>query len=311
MQKIFACFHLDWATDPNSYLKSIGIISYFIGQGVCMPLLNEPELLKIASKLPMISSIAIKIISLIDNPNTSREQIVDLVKSDKVVFAECFKQANSVAVASLRQYKNLNEVVDVLGFNHIKKVCIFLAAKSIIDDPKVWFESVFTAVAANYLAKKSGMDTFEADRIYMAALLLNYGSYVLNQAFPNLYTKVKALSDYQLKLDAEREEFGMTHPEISALLFEKYNVPRYITEIIENQKNIYGDANEYDKNNMLIEIGRVLSGIQDLDFDSIRANLDLDLIQRQVERFSINTEDFDENSLERIKTETQEVSYRK
>lgn len=276
-----------------------------------MPILDEIELLKIASNLPLISSSAINIISLIDNPKTSRDQIVDLVKADEIIFAECFKQANSAAVASLRQYRNLNEIVDILGFNHIKKVCIFLAAKSIIDDPQIWFESVFTAVAANYLAKKSGMNTFEADRVYMAALLLNYGSYVLNQSFPNLYSKVSIMRDYKLRLNAEREEFGITHPEISALLLNRFNVPSYITEIIESQKNIYGDANEYSKNNMLIELGRVLSGIQDLDFDSVRARLDLGLIQRQVERFSINTEDFDERSLERIKTETQEVSYRK
>lgn len=69
-----------------------------------MPLLNEAQIINMANKLPVVSASAIQILSLIDNPRTSRNQIVEILKSDESLFAECFKQANSAAVSSMREY---------------------------------------------------------------------------------------------------------------------------------------------------------------------------------------------------------------
>lgn len=55
-----------------------------------MPILTSDEIFQLANKLPRLSPAAVEIVSYIDNPNTSREQIVELVKADSRIFAECF-----------------------------------------------------------------------------------------------------------------------------------------------------------------------------------------------------------------------------
>jgi HD-like signal output (HDOD) protein len=58
---------------------------------------------------------------LIDNPNTTRDQVAHLVAQDEYLFAQCFKHANSAAISSLRELKTIQEILDILGFSYIKK----------------------------------------------------------------------------------------------------------------------------------------------------------------------------------------------
>ena len=90
-----------------------------------MPRLTKNEILELATQLPAVSTAATQLISIIENPMTSRNQIVDLLKVDEILFAECFKHANSAAVGAFRKFVTIHEIVDILGFSHIKRVALF------------------------------------------------------------------------------------------------------------------------------------------------------------------------------------------
>lgn len=269
-----------------------------------MPILSSQEIIRLAEDLPQLSPAAIKIISLVDNPNTSRDKIVSLIKSDSQIFAECMKQSNSAAVASRREFTTINQIVDSLGFNHIKKVSLFMSARVMYRDPSIWFESVFTAVAAHYLALKAGFDLRQADSIYMAGLFNNYGAFVLKTAYPALYNKVLNVNPKE-KMKNEKIEFGCTSSDVSALLMSKYGLPEYVTEILASQSSVYSD--KVKPENAFIELARILSTIHNLNIEKIHATLNLSAVRTFIENARIEDIGLTEESVHKLKVQTNEL----
>lgn len=269
-----------------------------------MPILSSTEILRLTDNLPQLSAAAVKIISFIDNPNTSREQIVELIKADAQILAECLKQSNSAAVASRRQYKNINEIVDALGFAHIKKVALFMSAKQMFSDPKIWFESVFTAVAAHYLALKAGYDSKEADSIYMAGLFNNYGSFVLKNSFPELFNCITD-TRFKERIEKEKEAFGNSTTTIGSIILAHYGLPEYVTKILSKQSEVY--TSDVKPENAFIELGRILSSIHNLNMEKLHLTLNLRVIREFVENAEIEKLDLTEESIERLNNQTKEL----
>jgi HD-like signal output (HDOD) protein len=271
-----------------------------------MPIISSSEIFTLASLLPRLSPAAVKIVSEIDNPNTSKEQIFEFVKSDPQILAESIRQANSAAIGSFREYRTLDQVIDVMGLNHIKKVALFLSAKSMVQDKDMWFESVYCAIASHYLAMKAGLDVISADRVYMAGLFFNFGSFILKMSFPLLYSKILKADDFRDRIQLEKEEFGISSPEISALVLSRYGLPPYITEIINKQSNVYS-MNDSTKENSYIEIARIFSKIQNLDIEKIYNVLDTDAIKRVVSKSGIELFNITQESLERIERQAKDL----
>jgi len=271
-----------------------------------MPIISSPEIFALADLLPRISPAAIRIISYIDNTNTSREKIIDLVKSDFQVLAECIRQANSAAMGSFREYKTINQVVDAMGFNHVKKVALFLSARSMVQDREMWFESVYSAIAAHYLALKAGYDMVSADKVYMAGLFFNFGALILKMSFPFIYSNILKAEDYRERMHLEKEEFGISSPEISALVLSKYGLPPYVTEIINRQGDVYSTRGARQENSF-IEIARLFSKIRDLDIEKIYNTLNTDTIRTVVANSGIELFNITQESVERIERQTQDL----
>jgi HD-like signal output (HDOD) protein len=243
-----------------------------------MPILTKRDIQELSMKLPAVSTVAMQMISLIEDLRTSRQEIIELLKLDEVLFAECFRHANSASVSSFRKFVTINEIVDVLGFSHIKKVALFTAAKSVIDDPKVWFESVFVAIAADHLARKNRFDYHLCDIVYMAALFQNFGSFLLSYFYPKIYRNLNKIVDYDERLKAQEEEFGYHSLDISILVLKNYNVPEYVIDVIRNQINVYTDKAR--KENVFIEIARVLQEMQNKPMRDIHKVLETARVRR-------------------------------
>ncbi len=267
-----------------------------------MPRLTKNEIFELASKLPAVSTAATQLINIIEDAKTSRNQIVDLLKVDEILFAECFKQANSAAIGAFRKFITIHEIVDVLVFSHLKRVALFVAAKSVIDDPKIWYESVFTAVAADHLARKNRFDYHLCDAVYMAALFQNFGAFLLNHFYPKLYKEINKIVDYEDRLAAQEKEFGYNALEISALLLKNFSIPDYVVDIVANQYNVYGPKAR--KENVFIEIGRILQEMQDKPLGDIHKTLETESVQESMMTSGIEMVNIDQDMLSLLKEHT-------
>lgn len=267
-----------------------------------MPILTKHELYELANRLPTVSTAAAQLVCIIEDTNTSRTQIVDLLKIDEILFAECFRHANSAGLGAMRTFNSINEIVDILGFSHIKRVALFTLAKTVIDDPRIWFESVFTATAADLLARKNNFAPAECDAIYMAALFQNYGSFLLSYFYPEEFNHSNISLDYDKRLEAQKQEFGYNSLEVSTLLMRNFQIPEYITTIVENQANVYNcDAT---KENVFIEIGRLLQEMHTEPLENIHETLEMDKVLNAVEDSRITLIEIDEDLISTLKGQT-------
>lgn len=267
-----------------------------------MPRITKNELFELASQLPAVSTAATQLLSIIDNPLTSRGQIVDLIKIDEILFAECFKHANSAAIGAFRKFVTIHEIVDILGFSHVKRVALFTAAKSVIDDPKIWYESVFTGIAADHLARKNRFDYQLCDAVYMAGLFQNYGAFLLNYFYPKIYKDISKLVDYEDRLAAQEKEFGYNTLQISAILLKSFNLPPYVVDIVENQSNVYNEKAR--KENVFIEIGRILQEMKEQTLDDIHKTLETEEVQESLMTSGIEMVNIDQDMLSLLKEHT-------
>lgn len=276
-----------------------------------MPILNDDQITKLASRLPAISTVPLTVVSLIEDPDTTREEIFEMVASDQSLFAECFKQANSVAVSSLREYKTISEVVDILGFNLLKKVALFVSAKSLIDDPTIWLESVFTAVAAKYLALEAGYDEVQSDRAYMAGLFVNYGSFFIKKFYNASYARISKIENFKERITEEYRVFGYSYPELSALILSRWNVPQYVIDIISRQVNVFDQDRPHDDFNVFLEVARNLYYVRGANVNarSIRDRLALDEVRALVLGTNLNLDKFSINQMNEIEMAVREFAF--
>lgn len=271
-----------------------------------MQILSKNDLLELASQLPTVSTAAAQLVGIIEDPNTTRADIVDLLKVDEILFAQCFKHANSAGFGSMKSYSTINEIVDVLGFGHIKKVALFALAKTVINSPKIWFESVFTATAAEFLARKNQFPDASCDAVYLAALFQNYGSFLFGHFYPEEYMVINKIVDFEDRLKAQKKQFGYNSLEVSSILMKDFKIPEYITKIIENQVNVYNSNST--KENVFIEIGRILQEMHGKSIEHIHETLEMDKVLNALEESRIELVTIDEDLVTNLKIQTEKLA---
>ena len=237
--------------------------------------------------LPASSPAVTKLLSIIDDPKTTRDDILKLLTVDQVLFANAFKYANSAAIGSCRKLKSLTEIIDILGFAILKNIAILTALRSVTVDKKLWFEGIFLAVAAKAIAKELKKDRNYCDEIFIASMMQSYGVFVLSHFYPDTYSKFRSMTDYQERIEKERETFEMSHLDISATVLLDWGLPAKVIEIIANQAAYKDKATE--EQNIIIELARFLSGMESKGDEEIKYLLESDeALQASLSKYKID-----------------------
>ncbi|KAF0203673.1 MAG: signal transduction [Gallionellaceae bacterium] len=79
--------------------------------------------------LPTLPDVAIKIQDLIDDPNVSADQIVQILSSDPLISAQLIKTANSALFADKVQVENVRGAVTRLGYRQLRNLVMTITMK--------------------------------------------------------------------------------------------------------------------------------------------------------------------------------------
>lgn len=185
---------------------------------------------------PSHFDVAIKIKQAVSDYTRSIEYVAEIIKCDPLISMKVLQEASRRNRTGIK-LTNLAKAVNILGFEHIKRIALVMSVKQ-IDKSRamikfvalsrlIWLNSLYTASAAHAIANKhTGFDPEEA---FMCGLMLNVGAfYLLHQAclspqLKNDYTAVvDGIDHYYLSRTKDvLTVFEMSPVCLSAVAIEK------------------------------------------------------------------------------------------
>ncbi len=194
------------------------------------------EAMKARGDLPALPELLVKLNKKIHDPNSSMEEIAEVIKTDPALAGRISRLANSAFYAGGRhEVKDLNMAVARLGLREIKNVVFAMHVHQIfklsldIDERQFWTHSIAVGIGAQKLAAILGAGMTDQEIAYMAGLLHDVGILVFGYVIPTDYALFlkEAVSEEnrknQLSLHAQEwDRFGVDHPELGAAFIETW-----------------------------------------------------------------------------------------
>lgn len=263
------------------------------------------KLAKEIKNLKPFPKIAQQLLSLIEDPNSSSEEIAELILYDPAITANILRVCNSAYFSLPRKIESVHEAVNILGMNHIiDLVLVKFGSENFntaqegygLHEGELWRHAVSSALISKELAIRKGIDNTHS--IFTASLLKDIGKVVLDRfaanAFEKIYntTKERGISFR----DAEKAVIGIDHAEIAGLIAESWEFSPKLVNMIKNHhnpKNCDGPEAAIiymaDCICMMMGIGVGADGLSYYFYEDIAKDLDIspNLIQEIMLDFSI------------------------
>lgn len=207
--------------------------------------LRDPQLLQVLgglNSLPSLPPLYQRLIALIDNQETTRTQIAEVINEDISMAAQLLKLVNSSYFSLNRQIVTIQEAVAYLGLDilrhlvlvrHIFSSCSPQQREDFQLD-RIWEHSLCTATLSRAIAESISDSPTIARSAYLAGLLHEIGKLVLIHHLPEQYTEVLRLCAEQGRRqgEVEMEVIGANHAVIGGYLTSLWGLPHNITEAI-------------------------------------------------------------------------------
>lgn len=193
--------------------------------------------------LKPIPQIANKIMSIVEDPNSSMSDLSEIIIYDQALTANILRICNSayfslpVKVESVHQaivYLGMDQVVDLVlisgGADDLKR----RQEGYDLEEGELWRYSVSSALIARELAEKRGSKNNHL--IFTAALIKDIGKVILNQYVADSIEKIYSLvsgQDFSFR-EAEKKVIGIDHAELGGMVAEKWKFSPKMIEVIRN-----------------------------------------------------------------------------
>jgi HD-like signal output (HDOD) protein len=212
-------------------------------------LMTRDEILDLVSKmdnLPRLPQVAIKLMEISMDDQTSAKDIADIVMEDPAITAYLLKLINSPFYGLREKITTVSHGIALLGVDVVKNVVLSLAVLDIMKNKAAnspalrnyWEHSLYTAIAARLFAQQIGYPAPE--KAFIAGLLADLGSLILWGIDPILYKKVLRKDDGGRgdRSAVEKAFYGLDHTEAGMALAQVWNLPEEYVGVISLHHNL-------------------------------------------------------------------------
>lgn len=218
------------------------------------------EIAKIKN-LPPLPEASIKIISAVNDPDISVNELVEVISLSPSLMARLLGLSNSSYFGQAGRIKDLRvAIIQVLGLNLVKSLSLSIALNVELDTSKCklfdanyfWSHALITALVAQKLATRFDNELMTPSVVYTSGLLLNIGLlaavYIfpveMNGIFANSARTEGAVSRQML------ESFGQTQYDLGGILLERWKLP----EVYQNTIKEFRQPDFEGKEKILAEL---------------------------------------------------------
>ncbi len=177
---------------------------------------------------------------LLDDLNSTADQVAEVIGRDPVLAARVLRLANSALYMRTRRVATLREAVVLVGFAAVRSLLVTAVAYDAfargapgygLDRGKMWEHALAVATVARHLAQARQLP---GEAAFVAGLLHDMGkmalSYSLQEQYQAVMEAVRNGADF---VEAERAVLGWDHAQVGAEAARRWNLPEALVEAIE------------------------------------------------------------------------------
>ncbi len=263
---------------------------------------NELEqIIMAAGDLPTIPIVATKVLQLIEDENSTADDMAKAINSDPAVAARVLKISNSSFYGAQRQIQTMPHAIMMLGFVTLKSVVVAASLKQVyhpygLTEKLLWEHSFGAGLAARLIAAE--LRKVNPDEAFLGGLFHDIGKQIMNFLDKGKFQEVMQLC-YNEGLsfeEAERMIFPYNHEEAGALVIRKWNFPDQLTKAVLAHHTLDFDPDEDEHVIIMTHIVALsnlfchrlgigtLSAIEDLDLANSPSAISLGLDDERLNR---------------------------
>ena len=190
--------------------------------------------------IPTLPIIAQEILMLVEDDFVTINKIKGIIENDPAISVRILTLANSAYYGFGGNVKTLRDAIFRIGFNNVRYLAVGISLITLFEETKnekaaryekIFIHSIATGFTTKFLAGKLSLHI--SDDILVMSILHDIGLLMMNRYLFEEYQKVhNLLNSSGDLLEAEKDVFGFTHPELGQWLAEEWNLPKSISNII-------------------------------------------------------------------------------
>jgi HD-like signal output (HDOD) protein len=194
------------------------------------------------SQIPPLPSVTTRILEIAENPNSSAQDLTEIITHDPALTAQILKAANSAFYGFPNKIGTVYLAIVILGFNMVRTIALSSGVlklfktkgtkTSLLNPNLFWEHSLKSGVACKLLATK--YKYYLTGEAFTAGILHDIGRVVLAHYATGRYNEVLKLSAKRKcsLLEAEIDFLQFSHADVGGHLLKMWNLPIPIVEAV-------------------------------------------------------------------------------
>jgi len=207
------------------------------------------EIVKYETELVSFPDIYFRIQEVLEDVNSSAEDIARVVSTDVALSAKLLKLINSPFYGLPHKVDSISRAIPLLGSKEVSALALGVSTidffqnipPELMDMKTFWIHSLRCSVYARLIASR--VQEVETDRFFTAGLLHDVGRLIIFKNLP--YASVQVLlfarSNMLPLVEAENRVLGYDHTDIGELLLREWSFPDALLEMIKTH-HVYEDT---------------------------------------------------------------------
>ena len=205
--------------------------------------MKEDNIKKIMSKIksfPSMPATGVKMLKMLQDPETTVDEIEDVLRHDPGLTVNVLKLANSAYFGIPTKISSVRQGILLLGLRKLIQLVVASCVNSVMDKPvpgyelppgDLWRHSIAVSIAAEALVKDK--NNINAEEIFTPALLHDIGKLILGNFVKEELEDIEKIANKGVPyVVAENMVLGTDHAQVGAQILTQWSFPRDVIEAV-------------------------------------------------------------------------------